>query len=131
VGTVRLLLDTHAFYWWCIGDGALSLSAQAAIADPANESFVSAITAWELIAKFRSGKEPAFAAVAADVSGTVAAQGFTVLPITLSHGEASANLPLHHKDPMDRFLIAQAIVEDMTIVTADRSFAAYAAQLLW
>jgi PIN domain nuclease of toxin-antitoxin system len=128
---VKLLLDTHAFYWWCIGDASLSPGAQAAIADAENEKFVSAITAWEVIAKFRSGKEPAFAMLAADVGGAVAAQGFVALAITLRHAEAAANLPLDHKDPMDRLLIGQALTEDMTIVTADRAFANYAARLLW
>jgi PIN domain nuclease of toxin-antitoxin system len=79
----------------------------------------------------RSGKEPAFAAIAADVSGARRGTSFATLPIALRHAEASANLPLHHKDPMDRFLIAQAIVEGMTIVTAARFFAACSVSLLW
>jgi PIN domain nuclease of toxin-antitoxin system len=103
----------------------------AAIADVQNEKYVSAITAWEFITKFRSGKEPGFAGIAADVVGAIAAQGFTELAITTRHAEFSARLPLHHKDPMDRFLIAQAIVEDMTIITADMVFGSYSAKLLW
>jgi PIN domain nuclease of toxin-antitoxin system len=109
----------------------LSSNAHAAIVDDQNERYVSAITAWEFIAKFRSGKEPGFGAIAAAVAGAIAAQGFTELPITLRHAEVSAHLPFHHKDPMDRFLIAQAIVEDMTIITIDGIFGSYAAKLLW
>jgi PIN domain nuclease of toxin-antitoxin system len=75
MGAVKLLLDTHAFYWWCVGDPALSLTARTAISNIQNEKFISAITAWELITKFRSGKEPSFSHIAADVSGAVAAQG--------------------------------------------------------
>lgn len=75
MGAVKLLLDTHAFYWWCIDDPALSLTARTAIADTRNEKYVSAITAWEFTIKFRSGKEPGFSHIAADVSGAVAAQG--------------------------------------------------------
>ena len=131
MGAVKLLLDTHAFYWWCLDDPALSLTARNAIADTANEKYVSAITAWEFITKFRSGKEPNFSHIAAGVSGAVAAQGLTELPITMRHAEVAAGLPLHHKDPMDRFLIAQAIVEDMTIITIDKNFTSYAARTLW
>ena len=131
MGPLRLLLDTHTFYWWHRGDAALSQVAMAAIADSANETFVSAITAWEFIAKFRSGKQPEFAALAADVMAVVAAHGFTQLPIAMRHAQVAANLPMHHKDPMDRFLIAQALVEDMTIVTADTAFVRYSAKLLW
>jgi PIN domain nuclease of toxin-antitoxin system len=128
---VRLLLDTHAFYWWCVDDPALSLTARAAIADVQNEKYVSAITAWEFVTKFRSGKELGFRHIAADVSGAAAAQGLTDLPITMRHAEMAASLPLHHRDPMDRILIAQAIVEDMTIVTIDRIFSNYAARTIW
>lgn len=131
MGPLRLLLDTHALYWWHRGDTALSASARAAVADSRNEKYVSAITAWELITKFRSGKQPEFAGIAGDVAAVVAAHGFTHLPITMRHAEVASRLPSHHRDPMDRFLIGQAIAEDMTIVTADNAFASYSAKLLW
>jgi len=131
MGPLRLLLDTHAFYWWHRGDPALSAPARTAIADSQNEKYVSAITAWELITKFRSGKQPEFAGIAADVAAAVAAHGFIPLPITVGHAQAASELPLQHKDPMDRFLIGQAVAEDMTIVTADRVFASYSVKLLW
>ena len=131
MGPMKLLLDTHTLYWWHRGDPALSAPAQAAIADGHNEKYVSAITAWEFITKFRSGKQPEFAGIAADVAAVIAAHGFIQLPITMRHAHTAANLPLHHRDPMDRFLIGQALVEAMTIVTADGAFASYAAKLLW
>jgi PIN domain nuclease of toxin-antitoxin system len=131
MGPLRLLLDTHAFYWWDRGDPALSEVARTAITDSRNETYVSAITAWELITKLRSGKQPQFAGIAADVAAVVAAHGFIPLPITIGHAQVASELPLHHKDPMDRFLIGQAIAEDMTIVTADRVFASYSVRLLW
>jgi PIN domain nuclease of toxin-antitoxin system len=127
----RLLLDTHAFYWWLTGNTALSVTARAAIADRQNEKYVSAVTAWEFITKFRSGREPGFIRIAADVSGAVAAQGMTELPLTMRHSETASNLPPHHKDPMDRFLIGQALVADMTIVTIDTIFATYGVKVLW
>jgi PIN domain nuclease of toxin-antitoxin system len=83
------------------------------------------------VAKFRSGKQPEFAAIAANVAAVVSLHGFVEVPIAMRHAHAAANLPFYHKDPMDRLLIGQAIVEDMTIVTADGAFASYAARLLW
>jgi PIN domain nuclease of toxin-antitoxin system len=71
------------------------------------------------------------AGIAADVAGAVAAQGFTALALSLRRTEVAVNLPMHHKDPMDRFLIAQALVENMTIVTMDGIFASYEAKTLW
>jgi PIN domain nuclease of toxin-antitoxin system len=131
MGAVKLLLDTHAFYWWCLDDPALSVAARSAIAHAHNEKYVSAISAWEFIAKFRSGKESGFRHFAADVSGAVAAQGLSELAITMRHAEVAADLPFHHKDPTDRLLVAKAIVEDKTIVTIDRIFASYAAKTIW
>ena len=131
MGPLRLLLDTHTLYWWHRGDPALSASARAAIADSRNEKYVSAITAWEFITKFRSGKQPEFAGIAADVAAVVASHGFLSMPITMRHAPVASSLPPHHRDPMDRFLIGQAIVEDMTIVTVDGAFASYTAKLLW
>jgi PIN domain nuclease of toxin-antitoxin system len=109
----------------------LSASARTAIADANHEKYVSAISAWEFIKKFRSGKQPEFASIAADVAAVVAAHGFIPLPITMRHAQVASGLPLHHRDPMDRFLIGQAIAEDMTIVTADGAFASYPAKVLW
>ena len=131
MGPLRLLLDTHTFYWWHRGDPALPATAHAAISDSQNEVYVSAITAWEFITKFRSGKQPEFAGIAAEVAAAIAAHGFVQLPIAVGHAQVASELPVHHKDPMDRFLIGQAIAEDMTIVTADRVFASYAVRLLW
>ncbi len=131
MGPLRLLLDTHALYWWHRGDPALSVAARAAIVDSRNEKYVSAITAWELVAKFRSGKQPEFAAIAQDVAAVIARHGFNQLPISMRHSQAAADLPLHHKDPMDRFLIGQATIENMTIVTADGAFSSYNVKVLW
>src|ERR1700760_338203 len=123
---MRVLLDTHAFYWWTTGDQSLSLSARAVISDKQNEVYISAASVWEVVMKFRSGKEPGFADLAANMADEIAAQGFIELAVTLRHAEITSKLPFHHKDPMDRFIIGQAIVEDMTIVTIDPQFSKYA-----
>jgi PIN domain nuclease of toxin-antitoxin system len=128
---VRLLLDTHALLWWLAGDEALSDTARGAIGDPDNEIFVSAATAWEIATKYRLGRLPGAAIVAADISGAVASQGFIELPINMRDGQTAGGLPAIHKDPFDRMLIAQAIDADMVIVSNEGLFNAYGVPRLW
>jgi PIN domain nuclease of toxin-antitoxin system len=128
---LKLLLDTHALFWWLGGDAALSGNAQAAIADPGNEIFVSASSAWEIATKFRIGRLPQAAAVALDVSGAVASQGFVELPITVRHGQTASNLPGPHRDPFDRMLIAQALLGDLVLVSNEAVFDRYGVRRLW
>jgi PIN domain nuclease of toxin-antitoxin system len=128
---VQLLLDTHALIWWAVGDDALSLIARDAIANPENDVFVSAASGWEIATKYRIGRLPHAALLAADVAGFVVAQGFAELAITIRHGQVAGGLPRIHKDPFDRMLIAQAIIADMTIVSNEALFAAYGVVRLW
>jgi PIN domain nuclease of toxin-antitoxin system len=119
---MRLLLDTHAFLWWLADDASLSATAEAAIADPANASHVSAATAWEINTKWRLGKLPGAALVAADVAREkIAAEGFAELPVTVAHGQHAGTLPGTHKDPFDRMLVAQALLEGMTLVSNEKA----------
>jgi PIN domain nuclease of toxin-antitoxin system len=128
---VRLLLDTHALIWWFAGDASLSDNAQAAIVDAANEVLVSAASAWEIATKFRIGKLPRAAALAADVAGAIAGQGFVQLPITLRHGQTAGNLPGPHRDPFDRVLIAQALLADLVLVSNEAVFDRYGVRRMW
>src|SRR5438876_1205178 len=102
---MRLLLDTHALLWWLDGDRSLTRRARTAINDADNTIFVSAASAWEITTKFRLGELPGAAAVAADVAGSVASQGFSSLDITLVHAQRAGRLPGAHRDPFDRMLI--------------------------
>ena len=128
---MRLLLDTHAFLWWLAGDQALSEAARVAIANPENEVFVSAASAWEIATKYRLGRLPGAAIVAADIASAVASQGFVELPINIRDGQTAGGLPAIHKDPFDRMLIAQAIAADMVIVSNEDLFNAYGVARLW
>jgi len=128
---VRLLLDTHTLLWWLAGDQALSDAAREAIADPDNEVFISAASAWEIATKYRLGRLPGAALIAADIAGAVASQGFTELPISIRDGQAAGGLPAVHKDPFDRVLIAQAVTAGMEIVSNEALFDAYAIPRLW
>jgi PIN domain nuclease of toxin-antitoxin system len=127
---LRLLLDTHALIWWFAGDERLSASARRAIEENA-DVFVSAATAWELTTKYRLGKLPNVASIVRDLAAAVADQGFRELPINLRHGDVAGSLPGPHRDPFDRMLIAQAIVESLVLVTNESVFATYGVALLW
>jgi PIN domain nuclease of toxin-antitoxin system len=128
---LNLLLDTHALLWWLAGDAALSMPARTAIEDTGNDVFVSAASAWEIATKFRLGKLPKAAAAVADLADVIAAQGFVPLPISLAHGRAVGALPGPHKDPFDRMLMAQAMLDDMVLVSNEQRFDAYGVRRLW
>jgi PIN domain nuclease of toxin-antitoxin system len=126
-----LLLDTHTFLWWLAGDEALPPTARAAIADEANEVFVSAASAWEITTKHRLGKLPGVAAIVGDLGGAIASQGFKALPIEVRHGQIAGALPGPHRDPFDRMLMAQAMLENLVLVSNEQPFDAYAIGRLW
>jgi len=126
-----VLLDTHALLWWLDGDERLSLVAREAIGGFDREIYVSAASAWEITTKFRLGKLPGAAKVANDVAGCVKSQGFRALPIQIEHAQRSGHLPGHHRDPFDRMLVAQALVENLQLVTNELLFERYGVERLW
>ena len=118
---MRLLIDTHVFLWAVSGNRQLKPSARQLLAD-ADAVYVSAASLWEIAIKVRLGKlEGDVSALAAAVEGS----GFQELPISARHAAAVAQLPLHHSNPFDRLLLAQAFVEPLRFVTADRALTAY------
>lgn len=117
----RLLLDTHALVWWASDHKRLATRAHAAIANPRNRVFVSAISAWEIGVKMAKGHIEA----PDNLAAVVEEKGFEHLPLTFHHAELAAQLPMHHRDPFDRFLIAQAQIEGLTIVTRDARIPLY------
>jgi PIN domain nuclease of toxin-antitoxin system len=123
---VILLLDAHALLWWLGDEPKLSGAARAAIADPANDTLVSAATVWELAIKQGLGRLE----IAADLVAELDRVGFSRLPVTLEDGAAAGALPPHHRDPFDRMLVAQAQRLDALVVTRDRAFAAYGINVL-
>lgn len=128
---MKLLLDTHTFLWWLSGDGALSAAARIAIGDEQNSIFVSAASAWEIATKHRIGKMAGAAAIAVDLELAIADQGFIGLPISVRHGQVAGALPGPHRDPFDRVLIAQALLESLVLVSNERPFDAYGVTRLW
>jgi PIN domain nuclease of toxin-antitoxin system len=128
---LRLLLDTHALIWWLAGDASLSGVARAAIADESNEISVSAASAMEVSTKFRIGKLPDAALLAQNFETIVAGQGFSELAISVRHARMAGALNIAHKDPFDRFLIAQAQSEDWILVSNEVLFDDFAVKRLW
>jgi len=127
---VKLLLDTQALIWWREGSRKLGAVARNAIEKNAAAVQVSAATAWEIAIKFRSGRLRLPAAPHVWLPAAVETSGFGVLIVTIDHALAVANLPDHHADPFDRLLIAQAQLEELTIVTSDTAFEEYDVKLL-
>jgi PIN domain nuclease of toxin-antitoxin system len=127
----RLLLDTHAFLWWLDGDRRLPLRVRRRIGDETNVILVSAASAWEITTKARLGKLPGAMAVAADVAGAIASQGFSALEISILHAQRAGNLPGDHRDPFDRMLIAQAQLEDVPLVSNDGVFDGFSVNRVW
>ncbi len=116
---MRLLLDTHVLIWWDAGQ-RLSSAARAAIRE-ADEVFVSAASAWEIAIKASLGKVVSSRSV---LQATVEC-GFVELPVTFAHTEQLATLPALHRDPFDRLLVAQALAENLSVVTRDPAIARY------
>ena len=130
---MKLLLDTHTFLWLVVGSPNLSAAAQAALADPANELYLSVASVWELAIKTSRPKPQLTLTDPLDVyiAKWTAIYQLNVLSVELPHALHVVGLPDHHRDPFDRILIAQALVEGMTVVSGDNKFAAYPVPILW
>jgi PIN domain nuclease of toxin-antitoxin system len=128
---MKLLLDTHTFLWFIMGNSSLSAKARALIEDVANEKFLSVASLWELAIKLSIGKLTLAAPFDVLIPQQLSLNGFELLNIEIAHAAAVATLPLHHRDPFDRLLIAQAQVENMSIVSIDAAFDAYSVARLW
>ena len=129
---MRLLLDTHAFLWFVLNDSSLSGSARAMIADPNNEVLLSPASYWEIAIKVSIGKYLLPARDFGDfMERQITANNFQVLPISVRHAALVSTLPFHHRDPFDRLLIAQAMVEAIPILSVDTAFDAYPVTRLW
>ena len=116
-----LILDAHALLWWLRDERTLDRDARASVADPANDVVVSAATVWELEIKRASGKLQA----PDDLPELLEAEGFDCIPILADDAIRAARLPMHHRDPFDRMVLAQAIRLDAVVVSRDHAFDAY------
>ena len=128
---MRLLLDTHSLLWFLLNDLRLSAAANGLIADANNDIEISPASYWEIAIKISLGKYSLPERYEVFVEREIAANDFRILPIIPKHTAALTAMPFHHRDPFDRLLIAQAIVEVIPIVSADPTFDAYPIRRLW
>jgi PIN domain nuclease of toxin-antitoxin system len=128
---MKLLLDTHTFLWANIEAERLSLTVKSLLSSGEHELFLSVATPWEIQIKHQLGKLVLAKPVEELVNINRLENNTQLLPIELAHISYLAQLPQHHKDPFDRIIIAQAIIEDMTVVTVDKSFVDYPVQVVW
>jgi PIN domain nuclease of toxin-antitoxin system len=122
----RLLLDSHVVLWWLDQDWPLPPKTRAAIEDVENEVAVSAASIWELHMKRATGRVE----WPGNLLNELGAREVDLLAVNAQHAELAAELPMHHRDPFDRMLVAQALHEGYTLVTADRRLGAYYVPIL-
>jgi PIN domain nuclease of toxin-antitoxin system len=127
---LKVLIDTQVLFWWYSEPAKLSRSALSVIKDCDNTILISAATAWELAIKVALKKIDALSLVI-DLSGFLEEEGFTELPIRIQHATRAGFLPLHHRDPFDRLLVAQAQDLGVPVVSSDRLLDRYDIQRLW
>lgn len=128
---MRLLLDTHAYIWLFEDDPRLSATARKLLSDPRNTLLLSAVSCWEVSIKQSLGKLDVHRSPL-DVADQGLREGHVQwLPLALAHCVQLQALPLHHRDPFDRMLIAQALAEDCAVLSADPQFDAYPVRRLW
>ena len=128
---MRALLDTHAFLWWNTNDQKLSSVARSVIADERNELFLSVASAWEIAIKAARGSLVLPDPPKQYVPSRLRLHGIHALPIQLSHALRVYELPMIHRDPFDRLLIAQSQIEAMPILTTDPEIARYNVDIIW
>ena len=128
---MRLLLDTHALLWWWKDDPRLSKRAAAAIADESNTVLVSAASAWEIAIKHRIGKLSGAASALREFNELIVADGFIHLAVSYQHALKAGGFDIEHRDPFDRMLAAQSIIEGATLVTDDVKMKLFRAKCFW
>jgi len=128
---VKLLLDTHVWIWLLTDPDRLSGAARSALLAPDNQLHLSSASTWEISVKAAAGRLELDGSPASLLQEAIVASGVVALPIEHSHALQTGRLPRHHRDPFDRMLVAQAQVERLTLVSADRQFADYEVEVLW
>ena len=128
---MRLLIDTHTLIWAVDDPTKLSLAATTTLQNPGNDLLLSAATVWELAIKISQGKLILKLPYRQWMDKAIADLKLDLLPITVEYAERLGSLPTHHKDPFDRLMIAQALVENVPVVGADATFDAYGISRIW
>jgi PIN domain nuclease of toxin-antitoxin system len=128
---MKLILDTHSFLWFIEGSASLSPTARILIEDADNQPFLSMASLWEMAIKLSLGKLTLSEPFDTLIPQQMHLNGIRMLPIEVAHVSAVAALPFHHRDPFDRLLIAQSMVEKIPLVSGDPAFSLYPVQRIW
>lgn len=128
---MKVLIDSHAIVWWMTGDSRLSDTAYQLLSSSVHERVLSLASFWELSHKVSTGRLLGIGSTIRSLREAADAQSISILPINFEHILRLEQLPAHHGDPFDRLLIAQALTEGLTILTADSKFRRYEAPILW
>jgi len=128
---MKYLLDTHTFLWWDLHSARLSKRVKDLLEDPTTDVILSVVNVWEIVIKSAIGKITLDDPIESIVESQLQNHGFQLLSVELNHVFRLKVLPLHHKDPFDRLLIAQALVEDAIVLTVDPLFAHYPVKTFW
>jgi PIN domain nuclease of toxin-antitoxin system len=128
---MKILLDSHVFFWWSVDHPKLSRAARNVIEDPENEILVSAVVAWEMATKVRLGKWEEARPVVTVLDEVIVRNSFLPLPISIVHARVAGSLAGRHGDPFDRMLAAQAQIEIIQLITADPVFKAFGTRVIW
>ena len=119
---VSHLLDTHILLWWLFNDPKLNAECRDIIRNPAHRILVSSVSAWEIATKYRIGKLPEAKQIVEEYSQILHQSKFIELPITSAHALRAGSLPISHRDPFDRMIMAQAELENLPVITYDAAF---------
>ena len=128
---MRVLIDSHALIWYVVQDNLLSPASHAAISDPTNDLLLSAGSIWEIGIKVGLGKLILTEPFKPWMNQAISDLDVTVVPLTVEYVDVQSNLPRHHGDPFDRLIVAQAIVEQISIISADANLDAYGITRIW
>jgi PIN domain nuclease of toxin-antitoxin system len=119
---VNYLIDTHILLWWLFNDPKLNTECQDIIRNPANHILVSSVSAWEIATKYRIGKLPEAKQIVEEYSQILRQAKFIELSISSAHALRAGSLPIDHRDPFDRMIMAQAEIENLPVITYDEAF---------
>lgn len=128
---MRYLLDTHTFVWFVLNDPALSPNALAVIRDPASDLLISPASYWELAIKVSTGKLMLNKPFLEFMDEHISANEIEILPIEIRHADHVSRMPFHHKDPFDRLIVAQSLVETLPVISVDSVLDQYGLTRLW
>jgi PIN domain nuclease of toxin-antitoxin system len=128
---MRLLLDTHTLLWWLLEPRRLSGRARRSVANRQNQIWVSAATGWEISTKHRLGKLPGIGPLAVNLFQEIQVEGFEAVSMTFPHACLAGSFTQAHRDPFDRMLAAQSLLENLQLVSADPVFDQFGIERIW